>query len=105
IDNLGDDPLKLSIEKDKLEMLIGPRTIAADLAPDKSNAAWWNALPSDLREVLAYPESVDSTRHDGAKYLYVLFPANGDEAPSGFRISIDSLNAPIELMVPPKTGA
>jgi hypothetical protein len=96
--NGGDKPVTLSADADRLEMVLASGSVVANLNPRKTDTEWWDALPKELREALAYPKSISSER----RVLYVLFPMTDAAAsPSSFRYTIASLGGPIvEIRVP-----
>jgi hypothetical protein len=103
-ENLGTTPVTLSVDRDRVEAETAARgPVPAVLNLQSADSAFWDALPADLRQVLAYPQSVKG-RTAGAGtspevvYLYALFPADRvTEVPRAFSYRIESIGQPIRI--------
>jgi hypothetical protein len=100
-------PVVLSSDADRLEVVpqSGP-SVRALLKPQQADPAFWDGLSPEVRETLAYPELLKGTPAPAAGarpevpesvYIYVLVPADVNQAPRSFRYTIASLNQTIVL--------
>jgi hypothetical protein len=103
-ENLGTTPVALSVDRDRVEAEMATRgPVPAVLNLQSGDSSFWDALSTDLRQILAYPLSVKG-RPDGpgaspeVVYLYALFPADRvTEVPRAFTYRIDSIGQPIRI--------
>jgi hypothetical protein len=103
-ENLGTTPVPLSVERDRLEVEAGAGgTVPAVLNLQSGDSAFWDGLSVDLRQILAYPQTVKA-RPSGAGsspevvYVYALFPSERvTEVPRAFTYRIDSIGQPIRI--------
>ncbi len=56
VKNQSSAPLKLSVTKDTIQVLVGSRLVRGRLSVSDSEAAWWNGLSLDMRKALVYPD-------------------------------------------------
>jgi hypothetical protein len=56
IKNSSQSPLKLSLEKDSVQVRTGSRVVQGRLNLADSDQSWWDGLSPELRRALAYPD-------------------------------------------------
>jgi hypothetical protein len=102
-ENLGTTPVPLSVERDRLEVEAGAgAAVPAILNLQSGDSAFWDGLSADMRQILAYPQTVKA-RANGAGspevvYVYALFPSDRvTEVPRAFTYRIDSIGQPIRI--------
>lgn len=89
IRNTGPRPLVLSASRDTVEVELRSRaTLAGVLDLGARDAAVWDALPADLRGLVAYPQRVEGGEEES---VFVFLPAASTaDAPRGFRYTLGS---------------
>jgi hypothetical protein len=104
VENIGTMPLALSVDRDALEAdTTASGTVAARLNLQSTDSAFWDALSPDLRQILAYPQTVKArTPGPGSAgevvYIYALFPSDRvTEVPRAFSYRIDSTGQTIRI--------
>jgi len=102
-ENLATAPVALSVERDRLEVETATGPVAAVLNLQSGDSPFWDALSPDLRQVLAYPQSV-KPRPTGPGtspeviYVYALFPSDRvTDMPRAFTYRVDSLGQAIRI--------
>jgi hypothetical protein len=102
-ENLGTAPVALSVERDRLEVETATGPVPAVFNLQSGDSPFWDALSPDLRQVLAYPQSVKPRpTGPGASpeviYVYALFPSDRvTEVPRAFTYRVDSLGQAIRI--------
>ena len=103
-ENLGTTPVPLSVERDRLEVETGAGgAVPAILNLQSGDSAFWDGLPAEMRQILAYPQSVKGRPAGTGSspevvYVYALFPSERvTEMPRAFTYRIDSLGQPIRI--------
>jgi len=102
-ENIGTTPVALSVERDRLEVETATGPVPALLNLQSGDSPFWDALSADLRQVLAYPQSVKARPSGpGASaeviYVYALFPSDRvTEMPRAFTYRVDSLGQAIRI--------
>jgi hypothetical protein len=89
IRNTGSRPLVLSAGGDAVEVqLRGGANVTGVLDLGTRDAAVWDALPADLRGLIAYPQRVEGGEEES---VFVFLPvADGAELPQVFRYTLRS---------------
>ena len=103
-ENMGAAPVVLSVDRDRLDLeLSSGAAVPAILNLQRGDSAFWDALSAEMRQVLAYPQSVKA-RTGGAGgspeviYVYAMFPADKvTEVPRAFTYRIDSVGQPVRI--------
>jgi len=103
VENLGASPVALSVDRDRLEaeQADGGR-VPAILNLQSSDSAFWDGLAAELRQALAYPQSVRGASGPGGRpevvYVYALFPADRlIQVPAAFVYRIESTGQAIRI--------
>jgi hypothetical protein len=103
-ENNGTTPVALSVDRDRVEAEMGSGPpVPAVLNLQSGDSAFWDAQSTDMRQILAYPQTVKA-RPTGAGsspevvYVYALFPADRvAEVPRAFTYRIDSIGRPVRI--------
>jgi hypothetical protein len=103
-ENLGTTPVALSVERDRLEAEAGAGgPVPAVLNLQSGDSPFWDGLPADMRQILAYPQAVKARASGTGSspevvYVYALFPSDRvTEVPRAFTYRIDSIGQPIRI--------
>jgi hypothetical protein len=104
-ENLGTTPVPLSVDRDRMEAeLSASAPVPAVFNLQSGDSTFWDALPVDMRQILAYPQTVKG-RPGGTGsspevvYVYALFPADRvADVPRAFTYRIDSIGQPIRIV-------
>lgn len=73
IRNDSQSPLRLSLEKDAVQVRVDSRVIQGSLNLADSDQAWWDKLPAELRKALAYPDQSAINRGE-EENVFAYFP-------------------------------
>jgi len=102
-ENLSTSPVALSVDRDRLEVETATGLVPAVFNLQSGDSPFWDALSPDLRQVLAYPQSVKA-RPTGPGtspeviYVYALFPSDRvTEVPRSFTYRVDSIGQAIRI--------
>jgi hypothetical protein len=103
-ENLGTTAVTLSVDRDRVEAeMAAGAPVPALLNVQSGDSPFWDGLSVDLRQILAYPQTV-KPRPDGAGaspevvYVYALFPADRvTEVPRAFTYRIDSIGPAVRI--------
>jgi flagellar basal body-associated protein FliL len=93
IRNESQAPLKLSLDKDSVQVRAGSHLIKGSLSLASSDQAWWDGLSPELRKALAYPDQ--STIKRGEEENVFVFVSDSDlpKLPVEILFKIDSVSA------------
>ena len=96
IDNQSQEDLRLSGEKDKVDIHFGGRVVSGILRLSESDPDLWDSFDDELRRVLAYPLLVEAEEEEN---IFVFIPAEDvDELPRFLTYTINSLSdRPVRL--------
>jgi hypothetical protein len=95
ITNLGGGKLVLSRKNDKVEVKLGSRIVPCIVDIPGVESAYWDGLPADLRDQLAYPVSVDTGEEET---IFALVPqTDNKDVPSEIRYTIASQKSPVVM--------
>ncbi len=107
VENFSKTPMVLSAEKDNIELqLEGNVIVKGILNLRKADSPFWDSLDVEMRETLAYPQTIDpakaSTEGNRGKttplYVFILFPKDKVlKLPRSFSYRIDSLDKVCEI--------
>ncbi len=75
VKNQSSAPLKLSVAKDTIQVLVGSRLVRGRLSVSDSEAAWWNGLSLDMRKALVYPDQAP-IRTGEEDNVFAFFPVS-----------------------------
>ena len=73
IKNNSQSPLKLSLEKDSVQVRVGSRVIRGSLNLADSDQPWWDGLSPELRKALAYPDQ-SAIKSGEEENVFAYFP-------------------------------
>lgn len=73
IKNNSQSPLKLSLEKDSVQVRIGSRVVGGSLNLADSDQQWWDGLSPELRKALAYPDQ-SAIKSGEEENVFAYFP-------------------------------
>jgi hypothetical protein len=98
IRNFSQSPLKLSLDKDSIQVRVGARLVTGRLNLADSDQAWWDGLPADLRKALAYPDQA-AIKGGEEENVFAYFPAADlSQPPTEIQFKVDGYSAnPIVL--------
>jgi hypothetical protein len=103
-ENLGTTAVTLAVDRDRVEAEMAAGTpVPALLNLQSGDSPFWDGLSVDLRQILAYPQTVKARPSGtGASpevvYVYALFPADRvTEVPRAFTYRIDSVGQPVRI--------
>jgi hypothetical protein len=103
-ENLGTAPMALSVDRDRMEAeMAAGGSVPAVLNLQSGDSTFWDALSVDMRQILAYPQSVKGrpSATGGSPevvYVYALFPADRiTEVPRAFTYRVESVGQPIRI--------
>ncbi len=90
--NRGQQPLRLSLEKDSIQVRAGDKIVDGILNLAARESSFWNQLDPDLRKALAYPDS-EAIRGGEEENVFVYVPNSDLPAfPDEFLFRIDSVS-------------
>jgi hypothetical protein len=75
IKNNSQSPLKLSLEKDSVQVRIASRVIGGSFNLADSERLWWDGLSPDLRKALAYPDQ-SAIKSGEEENVFAYFPVS-----------------------------
>ncbi len=96
--NRSQRPLRLSLEKDSIQIRAGERTVNGILTLAQRETSFWNRLDPDLRKALAYPDQ-EAIRGGEEENVFVYVPSSDLPAfPDEVRFKIASFSdTPISI--------
>lgn len=105
IENLGASVVSLSAARDRLDLVLQTgATVPAVLNLQSADSAFWDGLSADMRQILAYPQTIKAGRGESPGsspeviYVYALFPSEQiTELPRGFAYQIEGLGQTIRI--------
>lgn len=102
VENLSASPMALSVDRDRLEAEpAGGAPVSAVLNLQGADSAFWDGLPAEMRQDLAYPQTVRAASGQGRPevvYVYAMFPADRlTKVPAAFVYRIDSTGQAIRI--------
>jgi hypothetical protein len=93
IRNDSQAPLKLSLDKDSVQVRTDSRVVKGSLSVASSDQAWWDGLSAELRKALAYPDQSVIKRGE-EENVFVFVPVSDlPTLPTEILFKIDSVSA------------
>jgi hypothetical protein len=90
--------LKLSLEKDSVQLSADSRLVKGSLSVASSDQAWWDGLSSELRRALAYPDQSAIKRGEEENVFVFVLVSDLPTLPAEILFNIDSVSAtPISI--------
>lgn len=115
VSNFSTAPLRLSAERDRLELVLPDNSVVKGLLNLQSvDSQTWDAFDAPLRQALAYPSTVKAapgseggrTRSPEVIYLFAFYPSDKVlNLPVRFNYWIDSLQQSLPIEPPPARAA
>ena len=115
VSNFSTTPLRLSAERDRLELVLPDNVVVKSLLDLQSaDGPTWDAFDASLRQALAYPATIKAAPGaDGGRagspevvYLFAFYPSDKVvTVPLRFNYWIDSLQQALPIEAPAPRGA